>query len=148
MLGYITYLNGPYSANLIHGEKSDEEAVKLKQKDVERFKKLLNARLEELLGQADATVLDMTDAGEAFPDPTDRASMESDRSFTLRIRDRDRKLISKIREALQRIEDGEFGTCESCGEDIDKKRIEARPVTTLCIDCKTSQEISEKARGV
>jgi DnaK suppressor protein len=120
----------------------------LKQKDVARFKKLLNARLEELLGQADATVLDMTDAGEAFPDPTDRASMESDRSFTLRIRDRERKLISKIREALQRIEDGEFGTCESCGEDIDKKRIEARPVTTLCIDCKTSQEISEKARGV
>lgn len=120
----------------------------MKQKDIERFKKLLNARLEELLGQADATVLDMTDTGEAFPDPTDRASMESERSFTLRIRDRERKLISKIREAIQRIEDGEFGTCEACGEDIDKKRIDARPVTTLCIDCKTSQEISEKARGV
>ena len=120
----------------------------MKQKDVERFKKLLNARLEELLGQADATVLDMTDAGEAFPDPTDRASMESERSFTLRIRDRERRLITKIREALQRIEDGEFGICDSCGEDIDKKRIDARPVTTLCIDCKTSQEISEKARGV
>lgn len=132
----------------MHGEKSGEEAVKLKQKDVERFKKLLNTRLEELLGQADATVLDMTDTGEAFPDPTDRASMESERSFTLRIRDRERKLISKIREAIQRIEDGEFGTCEACGEDIDKKRIDARPVTTLCIDCKTSQEISEKARGV
>ncbi len=120
----------------------------MKQKDVERFKKLLNQRLEDLLGQADATVLDMTDAGEAFPDPTDRASMESDRSFTLRIRDRERRLITKIREALQRIEDGEFGICDSCGEDIDKKRIDARPVTTLCIDCKTSQEISEKARGV
>ncbi len=120
----------------------------MKQKDVERFKKLLNQRLEDLLGQADATVLDMTDAGEAFPDPTDRASMESERSFTLRIRDRERRLITKIREALQRIEDGEFGICDSCGEDIDKKRIDARPVTTLCIDCKTSQEISEKARGV
>ncbi len=120
----------------------------MKQKDVERFKKLLNQHLKELLGQADATVLDMTDAGEAFPDPTDRASMESERSFTLRIRDRERRLITKIREALQRIEDGEFGICESCGEDIDKKRIDARPVTTLCIDCKTNQEISEKARGV
>ena len=120
----------------------------MKKKEIEHFRKILNERLDELLGQADATVLDMTDAGEAFPDPTDRASMESDRSFVLRIRDRERKLISKIREALQRIEDGEFGICESCGEEIDAKRLEARPVTTLCIDCKTSQEITEKARGV
>lgn len=117
------------------------------EKQLEQFKELLTGRLADLLGQADATVNEMTDQDGNFPDPTDRASMESDRNFTLRIRDRERKLISKIREALERIEDGTFGICESCGEDISAKRLEARPVTTLCIDCKTKQEAAEKARG-
>jgi len=120
----------------------------LDQKKLEYFKKLLNDRITELLGQADATVINMTDAGDNFPDPADRASLESDRSFTLRIRDRERKLINKIREALQRIEDGTFGICENCGEEIELKRMEARPVTTLCIKCKTKQELSEKSRGL
>jgi len=119
----------------------------MNEKQLKYFEKLLNQRLEELLGQADATVNDMTDQKESFPDPTDRASMESDRNFTLRIRDRERKLIAKIKEALERIEDGTFGLCESCGEEIGAKRLEARPVTTLCIDCKTKQEASERARG-
>ena len=118
------------------------------QEKVEYFKNLLNERLAELLGQADATVINMTDAGGNFPDPADRASMESDRNFILRLRDRERRLIKKIKEALERIEEGEFGICESCGEEIELKRLEARPVTTLCINCKTKQEISEKARGV
>lgn len=118
------------------------------QEKVDYFKNLLNERLAELLGQADATVINMTDAGGNFPDPADRASMESDRNFTLRLRDRERKLIKKIKEALERIEEGEFGVCESCGEEIEVKRLEARPVTTLCIQCKTKQEISEKARGL
>ncbi|MBW1708775.1 MAG: RNA polymerase-binding protein DksA [Deltaproteobacteria bacterium] len=120
----------------------------MNQKKIDYFKDLLNGRVNELLGQADATVVNMTDAGDNFPDPADRASLESDRSFTLRIRDRERKLINKIQEALQRIEDGTFGICESCGEDIELKRMEARPVTTLCIKCKTRQEISEKSRGL
>jgi DnaK suppressor protein len=90
----------------------------------------------------------MTDSKENFPDPTDRAAMESDRNFLLRIRDRERKLISKIREALERIDEGTYGICESCGEDISEQRLKARPVTTLCIDCKKRQEANEKARGL
>ena len=114
---------------------------------IEHFRKLLNGRMDELLGHADATVNDMTDTKENFPDPTDRASIESDRNFILRLRDRERKLISKIQEALERIDDGTFGICEECGEEIGFKRLEVRPVTTLCIDCKTRQEAGEKARG-
>jgi len=82
----------------------------------------------------------------AFPDPTDQATMETDRNFDLRIRDRERKLIKKIDQALNRIKDGSFGVCESCGGPISSKRLQARPVTTLCIDCKTSQEIEERTR--
>jgi len=89
----------------------------------------------------------MTDMKDNFPDPTDRASMESDRNFTLRIRDRERKLIAKIREALERIEDGTFGHCEMCDDEISIERLKARPVTTLCIECKRRQEAQEKARG-
>ncbi len=82
----------------------------------------------------------------AFPDPTDQASMETDRNFELRIKDRERKLIKKIDQAMIRIRDEEFGMCESCGGDISIKRLQARPVTTLCIDCKTEQEQAERTR--
>ncbi|GKT10482.1 RNA polymerase-binding protein DksA [Desulforhabdus sp. TSK] len=111
------------------------------------FKENLLKRLDELYAEAERTVAGMTDTEETFPDPTDRATLESDRNFMLRIRDRERKLILKIREALQRIEDGSFGICESCGDDIGKERLEARPVTTLCIECKRKQEAGERARG-
>ncbi|MEJ5378326.1 MAG: RNA polymerase-binding protein DksA [bacterium] len=113
----------------------------------EFFRKLLNERLEALLNDAARTVTNMTDDEESFPDPTDRASVESDRNFMLRIRDRERKLISKIREALDRIDKGTYGICEECGEEISEQRLLARPVTTLCIDCKTSQEEDERRRG-
>jgi len=83
----------------------------------------------------------------AFPDPTDQASMETDRNFDLRIKDRERKLIRKIDQAVLRIKDGEFGICESCGGDISVKRLQARPVTTFCIDCKTEQEQEERTRS-
>ncbi len=97
---------------------------------------------------AGRTVDEMTDSEgkESFPDPTDRASMESDRNFELRIRDRERKLINKVKKALEKIDDETFGFCEVCGEPIDFKRLEARPVTTHCIDCKTSEEEEEKIR--
>lgn len=108
------------------------------------FKKLLEQQLEELLEDAVKTASEMADEKTNFPDPTDRASLESDRNFELRIRDRERKLIGKIREALQRIEDDEFGLCESCEEEIGIARLKARPVTTMCIDCKTEQERQEK----
>jgi DnaK suppressor protein len=114
---------------------------------LEYFRQLLTERLDELLNEAAKTVNNMTDEEETFPDPTDRATVESDRNFLLRIRDRERKLIVKIREALERFETGEYGICDECGEEISEQRLMARPVTTLCIDCKTSQEEDERLRG-
>ncbi len=116
----------------------------MKKEKIEYFKDLLTERLERLLAEAEKTVGDMSDEEETFPDPTDRASLESDRNFLLRIRDRERKLIAKIEEALERIENGTFGICEVCGEEISKERLQARPVTTQCIDCKTEAEEKEK----
>ena len=120
----------------------------LKEEDIEHFRELLTKSLEELLEHANVTVSDMTAPKENLPDPTDRASFEADRDFMLRIRDRENKLIKKIKMALDRIEDNTFGVCENCGEDISVARLEARPVTTQCIDCKTKEEASEKALGL
>ncbi len=111
---------------------------------LDEFRQLLQEQMDQLLRDADKTVSEMNDEKTNFPDPTDRASLESDRNFELRIRDRERKLINKIRETLDRLEDGEFGVCESCGEEIGEARLRARPGTTLCIDCKTEQERQEK----
>jgi DnaK suppressor protein len=111
------------------------------------FKKLLNEQRRSLILEAQKTVSGMTDFKETFPDPTDRASLESDRNFMLRIRGRERRLLLKIEEALERIEDGSFGSCERCGEDISEERLKARPVTTHCIECKKKEEALEKARG-
>ncbi|MDL2260332.1 RNA polymerase-binding protein DksA [Deltaproteobacteria bacterium OttesenSCG-928-K17] len=116
-------------------------------KQLAYFKELLLQRRGEILQYADDTVTDMNDQTDNYPDPTDRASIESDRNFTLRLRERERFLLLKIDEALERIDSGEFGVCETCGSDIGVKRLEARPVTTLCIDCKTRAEAVEKARG-
>ncbi len=113
---------------------------------LEFFKDLLEQRKSALLNGVTDTVVEMNDDDETFPDPNDRASLESDRNFTLRIRDRERKLISKIDKAMQRIEDGSFGMCEECGCEISARRLEARPVTTLCIACKEEQERKEKSR--
>ncbi len=120
----------------------------MKKKELDFFKEQLNNLLEELLSQADETVSGMTSPKENFPDPTDRASLEADRNFMLRIRDRESKLILKVKKALARIETGTFGICESCGEDISFDRLKARPVTTQCIDCKTKEETLEKALGL
>jgi len=114
---------------------------------LEQFRNLLNQRLEELLNEAEKTVSGMTEEKNSnFPDPTDRASLESDRNFQLRIRDRERKLIQKIREAMERIDDGTFGICDECGEEIQINRLLARPVTTYCVECKQRLEAEEKAR--
>jgi DnaK suppressor protein len=116
----------------------------MNQRDLKHFRKLLNEKMTELLAEADRTVDGMTDTKENFPDPSDRASLESNRNFLLRIRDRERKLIGKIQEALARIDDGTYGKCEECGENIGIERLRARPVTTLCIDCKSLQEAQER----
>jgi DnaK suppressor protein len=113
---------------------------------LEYFRELLNERLKALLEEAEKTVTGMTNERDTFPDPTDRANLETDRNFLLRIRDRERKLIGKIKEALARIDDGTFGICEECGDDISEERLKARPVTTLCIDCKTKAEEEEKEK--
>lgn len=120
----------------------------MKKKDLDDFKALLKERLDDLLSQAGDTVTGMTSQKENFPDPTDRAALEADRNFMLRIRDREHKLIKKIKKALDRIENGTFGVCETCGEDISVARLKARPVTTQCIDCKTKEEAQEKALGL
>lgn len=120
----------------------------MKKEDIEYFKELLLNQLEELLDQAGNTVSGMTAHKENFPDPTDRATLESDRNFMLRIRDREHKLIKKIKKALERIEDETFGLCDECGEEIGMERLKARPVTTQCIDCKTKQEAKERALGL
>ena len=109
------------------------------------FKGVLEGRLKALLEEAEKAVNGMgQERSEDFPDPTDRASFESDRNFQLRIKDRERKLIIKVKEALDRIENGTFGICDSCGKPISEKRLMARPVTTQCIECKTADEQQEK----
>ena len=120
----------------------------MKKKDIEYFKNLLTDQLEELLNQADDTVSGMTTPKENFPDPTDRASLEAERNFMLRIRDRESKLIKKIKKTLSRIDNDTFGICEKCGDDIAIERLKARPVTTQCIECKTKEEALEKALGL
>ncbi len=115
--------------------------------DLHFFTKLLNTMLEEAHQKGDSTIEDLNGSAEIFPDPADRATAESDRSFTLRIRDRERRLIRKINEALNRIDEGKYGECEECGEDIGVPRLKARPVTTLCISCKSRQEEGEDISG-
>lgn len=119
----------------------------MEQKDIEYFKTLLNEMLQEAIKQSESTIEDMNDSNEVCADPADRATVESDRAFTLRIRDRERKLIKKINSALLRIEDGTFGACDECGEEIGVPRLKARPVTKLCINCKSKQEEDEQLRG-
>lgn len=112
---------------------------------LEKCRRELQRQMDEILAGAGKTVSDMTgDPEENFPDPTDRALLESNRNFTLRIRDRERKLLVKIREAIKRVDGGSFGVCEGCGGEIEEKRLIARPMTTMCIDCKTVAEEEEQ----
>ena len=131
----------------MQGEAILEKQTTLKSEKMETYKALLTQKINELLSEAGKTVSEMTNGKENYPDPNDRASLESDRNFELRIRDRERKLIMKMQEAIKRIDDGVFGICEVCGGPISEKRLIARPVTTLCIDCKTKQEKMEKLKG-
>lgn len=108
------------------------------------FRGILTALRDELSEDIERTVHSLQDETTVFADPNDRASQETDLSLELRNRDRERRLIKKINQALQRIEDGEYGYCDSCGVEIGLKRLEARPTATLCIDCKTLEEIRER----
>ena len=119
----------------------------LSKKKKEYFRMWLTERLNESLEKAQETLADISDPKARPCDVIDQASFCSNTRFTLRMRDREAKLIKKIEEALQRLEDGTFGTCEECGEEIPLKRLMARPVTTLCIQCKKEQEAAERFRG-
>ncbi len=118
------------------------------QEQLKYFRNKLEQMSKDLLSEADKTLSEMTDHNDHYPDPTDRASAESDRNFELRIRDRERKLLAKIKSTIARIDSEDFGVCDDCGDDISLERLEARPVTALCIACKTKQEDDEKAKGI
>ncbi|OGA31680.1 MAG: RNA polymerase-binding protein DksA [Betaproteobacteria bacterium RIFCSPLOWO2_12_FULL_62_13b] len=108
------------------------------------FRKILEAVKAELSQDIVRTVHTMQDEATLFADPNDRATQESDMALELRNRDRERKLIKKIDETIAKIDSGEYGYCENCGVEIGLKRLEARPTATLCIDCKTLDELREK----
>lgn len=116
--------------------------------ELEYFRNKLEDLRAHLSDESEATLHEMQSESTLYPDPTDRASLETDRNTVLRIRDRERKLLSKVLDALERIENGTFGDCESCGDPIGSKRLEARPVTTLCINCKEEMEEEEHRKRV
>ncbi len=122
--------------------KAGEDYMSTKQ--LGHFRKILEALKKELGEDIDRTVHTMQDEATVFADPNDRASQETDMAIELRNRDRERKLIKKIDETLGRIESGDYGFCDKCGVEIGIKRLEARPTATLCIDCKTLDELKEK----
>lgn len=117
----------------------------MRQRDLRFFRRLLEGRRQEILAEAGRAVDSMNGRAETgYADPADRALLESDRSFLLRMRDRERKLLGKINEAFARIDEGTYGRCEECGLEIGLERLKARPVTTLCIACKSTQEERER----
>jgi len=126
-------------------KKTGEEYMSPAQ--VDHFRLLLMDWKRELMEEVDRTVHHMQDEAANFPDPNDRATQEEEFALELRTRDRERKLIKKINEALSTLDSGEYGYCEICGIEIGVKRLEARPTATLCIDCKTLDEIKERQWG-
>lgn len=123
-------------------EKAGEEYMSPQQ--LAHFTKILQAWRDQLRDEVERTVHHMQDEAANFPDPVDRASQEEEFSLELRNRDRERRLIKKIEKTLNKIEEDDFGFCESCGIEIGIRRLEARPTADLCIDCKTLAEIKEK----
>ena len=137
------------SAALIHlrgiepyVEKKGETYMNPRQ--VKHFRAILNNWKQQLIDEVERTVTHLRDEAANFPDPNDRASQESEFALELRARDRERKLIKKIEESLKDLDNDEYGYCEICGVEIGIRRLEARPTATLCIDCKTLDEIREK----
>ncbi|MCK5391827.1 MAG: RNA polymerase-binding protein DksA [Deltaproteobacteria bacterium] len=119
----------------------------MKDKKLKLFREILIKKMAGLLGIAEGTVTRMSEGDGTFPDPIDRAMSESSTSIELRKRDRERKLIGKIQKAIQKTEDGSYGICEVCEDEITEDRLIVRPETTLCIGCKEEQEIEEKQFG-
>jgi len=125
-------------------EKSGEEYMNADQ--VAHFRTILEDWKKDLMEEVDRTVHHMQDDAANFPDPNDRATQEEEFTLELRTRDRERKLVKKIKQSIEDLDKGDYGYCESCGTDIGIRRLEARPTANLCIDCKTLAEIREKNR--
>jgi len=123
-------------------QTADEEYMNAPQ--LEHFKKILDAWRIQLREEVDRTVTHMQDEAANFPDPVDRAAQEEEFSLELRTRDRERKLIKKIDSTMELLDADDYGYCDQCGVDIGIRRLEARPTATLCVDCKTLDEIKEK----
>ena len=135
-------LTGP-----IHGiepYKPDRGEEYMSESQLEHFHEILSAWKEELMFEVDRTVHHMQDEAANFPDPNDRATQESEFGLELRTRDRERKLLRKIDSALIRIEDGSYGFCDETGEEIGLKRLEARPVATMCLEAQERRELAER----
>jgi DnaK suppressor protein len=135
---------GEFTDFVPYEEKHGEDYMNETQQD--HFRHILRHWKQDLMEEVDRTVHHMQDEAANFPDPNDRATQESDFTMELRTRDRERKLIKKIDESLEKIDSGEYGYCEECGIEIGVRRLEARPTATLCIDCKSLDEIREKQR--
>lgn len=141
------------SANLLAGPRNVKPYIPRRgeqymgKEQLEHFRTILNTWKRDLMHEVDRTVLHMKDEAANFPDPNDRATQESEFSLELRTRDRERKLIRKIDEAIKRIEDGSYGYCNETGEEIGIKRLEARPVATLCVEAQERRERREKQYG-
>jgi RNA polymerase-binding transcription factor len=123
-------------------QKKTEEYMSPKMQ--EHFKNILMALRQRILEGGDKTVTHIREDAINYPDPNDRASQEEDFRLELRTRDRERKLLKKIEESLEFVREKDYGYCEVCGVEIGLRRLEARPTATLCIDCKTLDEIKEK----
>jgi DnaK suppressor protein len=131
----------------IHPYKPKKAEEYMSAKMRQHFIQILTLLRKQIMEGADRTVTHMKDDAINYPDPNDRASQEEEFRLELRTRDRERKLLKKIEEALQLLNDKEYGYCEVCGVEIGLRRLEARPTATLCIDCKTLDEIREKQQG-
>jgi DnaK suppressor protein len=131
----------------LHSKTSDKTKVKLspREKKIQEIRTILLRQREALLNEAESALNELP-GQTIFPDLGDQATAETDRNFMLRLRGREQRLLKKIDEAIDRIESGTFGICDDCGNEIDVKRLEARPVTTMCIECKTLQEEEERLR--
>ncbi|XOF34859.1 MAG: RNA polymerase-binding protein DksA [Candidatus Electrothrix sp. YB6] len=119
----------------------------MKKEQLQKFREQLEGMRGEIISDVEQTLTDMISHNGNIPDPNDRATIESDREFELRLRSRERKLLDKIEQAIARIDNGTYGTCAECEEPIALKRLEARPVASFCIDCKIAQEQRERNFG-
>ncbi len=125
--------------------KKNEEYMNESQ--IEHFRKILTAWHAQIMEEAERTKIQMQDEVAHFADPSDRATQEEEFSLELRNRDRERRLLKKIEQTLQRLSEDDYGFCDTCGIEIGLRRLEARPTAELCIDCKTLAEIREKHIG-